>query len=138
MRDIPCPDGYSVLRLSISHKYTLFLSVDGNFHLQRKNKKSDPDDTALNDSHAYFMKLEDFNTYLGVVKPSDEVRKSFHFEQTLLTFPQKGTCAHLRAAHMQNIIKFKNAVISGMIGIQCARHSFYMPCGMVDLKKGEA
>jgi len=35
-------------------------------------------------------------------------------------------CAHLRAARMQNVIRFKNAVISGVVGLQCARHGFYM------------
>ncbi|KAJ7777667.1 hypothetical protein DFH07DRAFT_766411 [Mycena maculata] len=34
--------------------------------------------------------------------------------------------------------KFKFAVISGVVAVQCARHGFYMPDGMVDLKKGEA
>jgi len=69
----------TVLISSIRHKYTLFLSVDGNFRLQRKDKKSDPDDIALNDGHGYFVKSDDFNSYLGVVKPSDDVRSSFHF-----------------------------------------------------------
>ncbi|KAJ7100503.1 hypothetical protein C8R44DRAFT_641842 [Mycena epipterygia] len=39
---------------------------------------------------------------------------------------------------MQNIAKFKNTVISGIVAVQCARHGFYLPQGMVDLKKGEA
>ncbi len=39
---------------------------------------------------------------------------------------------------MQNIAKFKNAVISGVVAVQCARHGFYLPQAMVDLKKGEA
>lgn len=30
------------------HKYTLFISADGNFRLQRKRKNDDPDDLALN------------------------------------------------------------------------------------------
>ena len=122
----------------ISHKYTLFLSVDGNFRLQRKNKNSDPDDVALNNGHAYFVKSADFENYLNVVQPSDDVCQSFISTQTLLTVAQKGACAHLRAARMQNVIRFKNAVISGVVGVQCARHGFYMPCGIVDLKKGEA
>lgn len=122
----------------ISHKYTLFLSVDGNFRLQRKNKKGDPDDVALNKGRAYFVKSEEFDEYLRIVQPSDDVRQLFISTQTLLTVAQKGTCAHLRAARMQNVVRFKNAVISGVVGVQCARHSFYMPCGIVDLKKGEA
>ena len=53
----------------------------------------------------------------------------------LIDCSQKGTCAHLHAARMQNIIKFKNAVISGVVAVQCAHHGFYMPQGVVDLKK---
>ena len=128
----------SHFNLLISHKYTLFLSVDGNFCLQRKNKKGDPDDVTLNNGHAYFVKSEDFSNYLSIVQPSDDVRQSFISAQTLLTVGQKGMCMHLRAAHMQNVVRFKNAVISGVVSIQCARHGFYMPCGIVDLKKGKA
>lgn len=39
---------------------------------------------------------------------------------------------------MQNIVKFKNAVVSGVVSVQCARHGFYMPQSVVDLTKGEA
>lgn len=39
---------------------------------------------------------------------------------------------------MQNIIKFKNAIISGVVSVQCARHGFYLPGATVDLEKGEA
>ena len=66
--------------VNCSHKYTLFLLVDGNFHLQRKNKNSDPDDVALNNSHAYFVKSNDFMNYLGVVQPSDDVCNHSHFK----------------------------------------------------------
>jgi hypothetical protein len=51
---------------------------------------------------------------------------------------QNGVCSHLRANRLQNVIKFKNAVVSGVVAIVCARHGFYLPQGMVDLTKGEA
>ena len=51
---------------------------------------------------------------------------------------QKSTCSHLRAVRLQNLIKFKNADISGVVAVQCAHHGFYMPQGLVDLIKGEA
>ncbi|KAJ6631636.1 hypothetical protein B0H10DRAFT_1938469 [Mycena sp. CBHHK59/15] len=94
-----CPEpGFNISKETIRnaleserHKFTLFLSADGNFKMQRKNKRDDPDDVALN-----------------------------------------------YGARMQNIAKFKNAVISGVVAVQCARHGFYLPQGMVDLKKGEA
>jgi hypothetical protein len=50
---------------------------------------------------------------------------------------KKTTCTRLRATLMQNIAKFKNAVISGVVAIQCARHGLFLPQGMVDLQKGE-
>lgn len=51
----------------------LFLSADGNFHLQRKHKKGDPEDVALNKGCMYFVKYDDFNRYLDVVQPSNDV-----------------------------------------------------------------
>ncbi|KAJ6559495.1 hypothetical protein DFH09DRAFT_1316801 [Mycena vulgaris] len=104
------------------HKFTLFLSVDGNFKLQRKNKRDDPDDVALNAGAGYFVETEEYRRYVKLAKPTEDL----------------GTCSHLRAARMQNIAKFKHAVISGVVAVQCARHGFYLPQGMVDLKKGEA
>jgi hypothetical protein len=50
---------------------------------------------------------------------------------------QKTTCGHLRANRLQNFIKFKNAVVSGVVAVVCARHGFFLPQGMVDLSKGE-
>lgn len=55
----------------VSHIYTLFLSTDGNFRLQRKNKNDDPDDYALNDGNGYFVETERYREYqreLGDVK----------------------------------------------------------------------
>ncbi|KAJ6550380.1 hypothetical protein DFH09DRAFT_925918, partial [Mycena vulgaris] len=104
------------------HKFTLFVSLDGNFKLQRKNKRDDPNDFALNDGNSYFVDDEDYKVYLKVVKPGEDL----------------GTCSHLRAARMQNISKFRNAVITGVVAVQCTRHGFYLPQGMVDLRKGEA
>lgn len=70
---------YHLCKLTIfyRHKYTLFLSVDGNFRLQRKNKRDDPDDVALNKGNAYFANSSDFNEYLAHVSPKDDVRDPF-------------------------------------------------------------
>ncbi|TFK59993.1 hypothetical protein BDN72DRAFT_864703, partial [Pluteus cervinus] len=104
------------------HKYTLFLSIDGNFRLQRANKRHDPDDVALINGNAYFVNEADYQEYLKGIVPSDE----------------NSTCARLRAVRMQNTLKFKNAAVTGVICVQCARHGFYMPQGTADLEKGEA
>ena len=43
---------------------------------------------------------------------------------------QEGVCDHLRVIKMQNLAKFKNAVINGVVAIVCARHGFYLPQGI--------
>ena len=55
------------------HKYTLFISADGNFRLQRKHKKDDPDDVALNSGRAYFVESERYKTYLEFIGQGKDV-----------------------------------------------------------------
>ena len=55
------------------HKYTLFISADSNFHLQRKHKKDDPDDIALNSGRAYFVDNERYQQYLGYIPGTTDV-----------------------------------------------------------------
>jgi hypothetical protein len=38
---------------------------------------------------------------------------------------------------MQNVAKFKGKDVTGVFAVQCARHQFFEPGGMVDLQKGE-
>lgn len=55
------------------HKFTLFLSIDGNFRLQRKRKNDDPEDFALNGGRAYFVEDEQYQRYLQSVDNSKDV-----------------------------------------------------------------
>jgi hypothetical protein len=64
---------YAVLISLHRHKYTMFLSTDGNFRLQQKHKHDDPDDVALNKGSAYFVENSQYKKYLSVVRPCDEV-----------------------------------------------------------------
>ncbi|KAJ7710936.1 hypothetical protein B0H17DRAFT_1324352 [Mycena rosella] len=54
------------------HKFTLALSVDGNFKLQRKNKRDDPNDVALNAGAGYFAETEEYKRYVKLVKPTED------------------------------------------------------------------
>jgi hypothetical protein len=127
--------------LNLRHKYTLFISADGNFRLQRKHKKDDPDDVALNEGRSYFVESASYKTYLTCVGVAP-IEVCYHNSKKLINVNpnslQNGICGHLRANRLQNMIKFKNAVVSGVVAIVCARHGFYLPQGMVDLSKGEA
>ena len=51
----------------LRHKYTLFLSADGNFRLQRKHKRDDPDDVALNEGRSYFVESTSYKSFLELV-----------------------------------------------------------------------
>jgi hypothetical protein len=55
------------------HIYTLFISVDGNFRLQRKRKNDDPDDFALNEGRAYFVESEQYEQYLKFIEETKDV-----------------------------------------------------------------
>ncbi|KAJ3555786.1 hypothetical protein NP233_g12126 [Leucocoprinus birnbaumii] len=102
---------------SDTHLFTLFLSLDGNFRLQRKRKNNDPNDVALNDGHAYFVEHHAFKAHMGNVKKEKEKEARPFFSRR---------------------VKFKDAAVTGVVGCQCARHLTWVAQGMVDLDKGEA
>ncbi|KAJ3567379.1 hypothetical protein NP233_g6404 [Leucocoprinus birnbaumii] len=132
VRCFTCPEvGFNVeewvLELSSEdkiHIYTLYVSADGNFRLQRKRKNDDPNDKGLNGGNAYFVNDDSFHEYLESQGLSVK-------DITLL-------CSKLKAVRQQDRSKFKDAIISGVVAIQCARHGLYLPQAMVDLTKGES
>jgi hypothetical protein len=71
----------------LRHKFKLYLSGDGNFKLQRKNKHDDPDDVTLNAGNGYFVETEDYQRYLKLVKPTEDV------SQLYLSYIYLGSCA---------------------------------------------
>jgi len=110
--------------------------------LQRKHKNDDPDDCALNGGRAYFVENEKYQEYLGFIENTKDVcpilSGSVSNNKLIMIFSKDCGCQHLQANRLQNVVKFKNAVVSGVVAIVCARHAFYLPQGMVDLQKGEA
>ncbi|KAG7090398.1 hypothetical protein E1B28_009517 [Marasmius oreades] len=95
--------------------------VDGHFGLQRFAKVDDPDDISLLDGLGFFPRDDEYNEYVVsiVLRPEDE----------------KSTCSRLHAVDMQNKLKFKGCVITGVIAVECGRHCVFL--SMVDLQKGE-
>ncbi|KAI0669304.1 hypothetical protein C8Q78DRAFT_1070866 [Trametes maxima] len=95
----------------------LHYSIDGNFHLGLKDKKSDPNDVALSEGAAYFVNSKDFQTFLKrAPKPANE----------------ETTCNQFGA---MGYGKYKGKV-SGVIAITC-RPMFMLPGGIVDLLRAE-
>ncbi|KAK0243559.1 hypothetical protein EDD85DRAFT_988135 [Armillaria nabsnona] len=102
------------------HLVQLFLMQDGHFGLQRFQKVDDPDDVSLIPGAGFFPRDSDYLPYeRDVIATSDE----------------KLTCSNFNALEMQNKLKFRGCVITGVIAVECGRHCVFL--SMVDLRKGE-
>ncbi|KAL0070568.1 hypothetical protein AAF712_002407 [Marasmius tenuissimus] len=102
------------------HLATAFWSLDGHFGLQRRQKIDDPDDVSLLDGSAMFPKDDWFNDIMAK-----------HGKRS----PEKSNCAKFKVMELQNRLKFKGCVISGVVAVQCARHGVFMAA--TDLRLGE-
>ncbi|KIJ40439.1 hypothetical protein M422DRAFT_256688 [Sphaerobolus stellatus SS14] len=85
------------------HKHTLFLEVDGNFSLDEKQKKKDPDDVSLDMGRGAFV----------LKAPFDEFLKSAAADLTAEAL----TCSGFKAADILSQ-KNKNSVSTGMVDLQ--------------------
>ncbi|KDQ05650.1 hypothetical protein BOTBODRAFT_97118, partial [Botryobasidium botryosum FD-172 SS1] len=101
--------------------HSLFLAVDGNFRLQLKKKLRDLHDFHLHDGRAYFRNEEEYKQYLTTVKESK----------------QPATCHSFTAGNVALAGRYKNAVVTGVVAVYCARHGLFRPDSIVDLEKGE-
>ncbi|KAK1215180.1 hypothetical protein PQX77_022217 [Marasmius sp. AFHP31] len=102
------------------HLVQLSLSADGHFGLQRFKKVDDPDDLSMWTGRGFFPHAHEYNPYVvRVVKTSVE----------------KSTCSDFKAIDLQNRLKFKGCDVTGVVGVECGRHSVFL--AMVDLHKGE-
>ncbi|KAL0569452.1 hypothetical protein V5O48_012511 [Marasmius crinis-equi] len=112
------------------HVVQLTFAADGHFGLQRFKKVDDPDDVSLLPGQGLFPADSEYKPYLrSVVMTSEEASRG----SDLLR--QKTTCSNFNAVDMQNKLKFKGCEITGVVGIECGRHSVFL--AMVDLHKGE-
>ncbi|KAG1850227.1 hypothetical protein DFJ58DRAFT_716845 [Suillus subalutaceus] len=95
--------------------YALFLAIDANFRLARKNVSLDQMDPGLNHGWAYFVEERQYKTFLT----------------------DKSTCASHNAV---NLVETKNSwglAATGAGTVDCLQHNFKWPCGVGDLQKGE-
>jgi len=128
---------FRLYSLVCRHATTLFLSADGHFGLMQKLKNNDPDDVSLLAGAATFPQEGSYQEYIKTTHESTEVFNFLAGMVTFLTISQKSTCSNLRAANAQNKIKFRGCSRTGVVSVNCARHSIFRHQGMVDLQKGE-
>lgn len=103
------------------YKDALHYAKDGNFNINQHDKKMDHEDFALTDGAAYYADNEEYEHYLKEMQVYPEMQE------------ETATCSNFHALSDKYAGKLK----SGQIGLCCARHGFVLPCGTVDLEKGE-
>lgn len=100
----------------------MFIAIDANFRLRRKDVSSDAVDPSLNNGRAYVVQETSFREHLD---------RFGHAED------EKSTCSNHDAIKSASIRGGKGAAASGMGSAQCGRHDMKRPCGVGDLQKGE-
>ncbi|PIL28222.1 hypothetical protein GSI_09634 [Ganoderma sinense ZZ0214-1] len=96
-----------------------FHTVDGNFHSSQKMKPMDPSDFSLTNAAGYYAEQKEFSHFQKEFKPPKKEPTTCH---------KFGAMGYSRFGGR----------ISGTVGLSCARHMFLLPCGSVDLPRGEA
>ncbi|KAJ7733642.1 hypothetical protein B0H16DRAFT_1210260, partial [Mycena metata] len=101
--------------------YALFLALDANFRMQRKDVSSEASDPSLGNGLAFFGEV---NAYMAHLEK--------HWDQ-----PQpKSTCVAHDAVNTPDK-EARGTASSGIATVDCARHNMKRPRGVGDLQKGE-
>ncbi|KZT04662.1 uncharacterized protein LAESUDRAFT_657482, partial [Laetiporus sulphureus 93-53] len=103
--------------------YRLFLGMDANFRLKRKNVSSDAADPGLNTGIAFFIEEKRYKAH---IKMYGKVIK----EET-------STCNNHDAVKLANLKGSQGTAASGVGTVECSRHDMKRPCSVGDLQKGE-
>ncbi|KAG8721660.1 hypothetical protein FRC08_011325 [Ceratobasidium sp. 394] len=102
-----------------------WMSLDSNFQNPRKAKPIDPDDVRFTDGRFYFPSQADYDAYLKMVNSCKRSKDD-----------TKSDCSNHKATQNQ-FVKYLGTDTSGLGALTCARHSVFMPRGVVDFIKGE-
>ncbi|KAJ7292455.1 hypothetical protein C8J57DRAFT_1042053 [Mycena rebaudengoi] len=116
-----CPPGWDKLPPERQFLYALFLAIDANFRMKRKNVSSKEDDPGLGDGWAFYCKVEEYMEHLG---------QHWSLEQ------EKSTCVSHDAVDQPDR-ESQGTASSGIGTVDCARHNMKRPNGVGDLQKGE-
>ncbi|KAJ7330528.1 hypothetical protein DFH08DRAFT_708944, partial [Mycena albidolilacea] len=101
--------------------YALFLALDANFRMKRKDVSSEAEDPSLGDGIAFFSQVEAYMAHL---------EKHWDLEQ------EKSTCVAHDAVDEPDREAHGTAA-SGIGTVDCARHNMKRPNAVGDLQKGE-
>ncbi|KAJ3537962.1 hypothetical protein NMY22_g5368 [Coprinellus aureogranulatus] len=119
---INMPEKLDDIPLSERWLFAVFIAIDANFRLRRKDVSSDSVDPTLNAGRAYVVNEREFRE---------------HLEKHGSMEDDKSTCNNHDAIKSASMRGGKGTAASGMGSAQCGRHDMKRPCGVGDLQKGE-
>ncbi|KAG0692187.1 hypothetical protein DFH29DRAFT_985899 [Suillus ampliporus] len=118
------PDGWESAPSEIRPRflYALFLAIDANFHLARRNVSSDIVDPGLNRGYAFFVEEQAYKGFIGSHERAVQ---------------ELSSCSSHNAVNLADSRVSHGLAATGAGTIDCARHNFKWPCSVGDLQKGE-
>ncbi|KAG2101317.1 uncharacterized protein F5147DRAFT_812283 [Suillus discolor] len=102
--------------------YSLFVGIDANFRMCRRNKSSEQADPSFSQGWAYFVEDSGFKSVLDT-----------HAGLT----QEKSSCTSHNAVNLADSKRVRGLAATGIGAVVCARHNFKRPSAVGDLQKGE-
>ncbi|KAG2096706.1 uncharacterized protein F5147DRAFT_747542 [Suillus discolor] len=106
--------------------YALFVAINANFRLARRNVSSDTVDPGLNHGYTFFVEETAFKSFLNL------------HGHIIQEFTWKSTCSSHNAVNMADTKASRGLAATGAGTIDCAQHNFKQPNSVGDLQKGES
>ncbi|KAJ7878541.1 hypothetical protein B0H14DRAFT_3083030 [Mycena olivaceomarginata] len=120
-KNLPRDGSWKVVPRERRFLYALFLALDANFRMKRKDVSSEADDPSLGDGVAFFSQVDEYMRHL---------ESHWDLEQ------EKSTCVAHDAVDEPNREAHGTAA-SGIGTVDCTRHNMKRPNGVTDLQKGK-
>lgn len=121
----------------------MFLGLDANFRLKRKNVSNDIRDSSLSSGWSYFVPNEQYKVHLEKYKGESEPVSLAellllpHQNQSFGSLFQKSNCSRHDAVNLSTSKPNRNHAATGVSTVECARHNMKRPNAVGDLQKGE-
>jgi hypothetical protein len=119
---INLPDGWENTPVELLWIYALFLGIDANYKLKRKNVSSAKADPSLSQGWSYFVEEICYKRFL---------EKYGNIAQ------ERTTCSNYDAMAKANSKDTRFLDSTGAGSVECIRHEMKRPNGVGDLQKGE-
>ncbi|KAF8867909.1 hypothetical protein BD779DRAFT_1463136, partial [Infundibulicybe gibba] len=116
------PAGWRNVPRSERYVHSLFLAIDANFRLRRKDVSSDKADPSLSRGYSYFVEEGEYKEYLRTCDKQPE---------------SKSTCSRHDAVNLASSKSNRGVAATGVGAVVCARHGMKLPNAVADLQYGE-